>query len=112
MNPSSKPPGASRGRIFPYKPPGASRGRVRVKIGAGNVRSGYHILPLLAHGGFYAAYHSHQLPVATTYAPSARFVPAWASTQSIGFRVAAAIPLTTANHPTAATASAGWLAAA
>ena len=57
-------------------------------------------------------YSSHQLPVASTYAPRARFVAAWARMQSIGLRVAEAMPLTMANHPTAATASLGWLPAA
>jgi len=57
-------------------------------------------------------HQSHQLPVHTTKMPSARFVAAWARMQSIGFRVAAAIPLTIANQPTAATASAGWVRAA
>lgn len=55
---------------------------------------------------------SHQAWVVRTYAPRARFVAAWQRMQSIGLRVAAATPLTTANQPIAATASAGWLATA
>ena len=48
-------------------------------------------------------------PVAITHAPRARFVPAWARMQSIGWRVEAAIPVTIPNQASAATASAGWV---
>ena len=57
-------------------------------------------------------HNNHQFPVATTYAPRARFVAACARITSIGRRVAAAIPLITANQHTAASASAGCVATA
>ena len=63
-------------------------------------------LPVEGRGGDHI---SHQAPVAITHAPRARFVPAWARMQSIGWRVDAAIPVTIPNQASAATASAGWV---
>ncbi len=55
------------------------------------------------------SYKSHQSPEKITKTPRARFVAAWARMQSIGLRVVWAIHVITANHTTAAAASAGWL---
>jgi len=65
-----------------------------------------------AGDGRVGAHHSHQLPVNSTNTPRPRLVAAWVRIASIGRRVAAATPVTIANQPAAAIASAGWVSTA